>query len=335
MLKLFAVLLAVFAPALLAVGCGSDQEADADVSDTGVAESASVEPGAAGSATENDSTTNTEVDSYYPVTLLTRSGEVTIETEPVSIVSLSPTATEMLFAIGAGGRVSAVDRYSNYPPEAPQGTLDGILPDLDELLSVRPDLVIAQDLAGDIVAGLAEADVPVILHPAAESLDDVYEQMRELGAATAQVDEAAVANGEIRSGVANVLAGLPQPDEPIRVFHEIDDSFYTTTSASFIGSIYELMGFVNIADPYDDGRGGGFPVIDGDTIIAADPTLIVLAKSQFLPYGIAEIKNRPGWEGVSAVVAGKIVEVDDDIASRWGPRVVELMQIVAAAVADG
>jgi iron complex transport system substrate-binding protein len=269
-------------------------------------------------------------DGAYPVTVSSELGDVVIEAQPTSIVSISPTSTEMLFAIGAGDQVTAVDFLSNYPPEVPAGTLDGFAPDLEAILGAEPDLVVASGLPDDIMAGLGAAGVPVIIQTAATSFDDVFDQIAALGVATGNLDEAAETNADLRMSIDDVLAGLPELDEPVRVFHEIDNSFYTATSATFIGHVYAEMGFENVADPYDDG--GGYPLIDGETIIDANPTLIVLPISEYSTYGAADIGSRPGWDGVSAVATGNIVEIDADLASRWGPRIVEFMQAVAELV---
>ena len=218
--------------------------------------------------------------------------------------------------------------FSNYPSEAPSGTLDGFAPDLEAILENTPDLVVASFLPEDILAGLRQNGVTVLIHPAAASFDDTYGQVAELGIATGEIDGATLVNADIRAGIDQILSSLPDGAEPVRVFHEIDDSFYTATSNSFIGQVYAEMGFENIADPLDDGT--GFPLVDGESVIAADPTLIVFT-DQVL-YGPDDIAARPGWDATTAVDRGTIVQVDADVASRWGPRIVEFMQVVADAV---
>ncbi len=247
---------------------------------------------------------------------------------PTRIVSLSPTATEMLYAIGAGEQVVAVDLFSNYPEEAPDGELDGFVPDLEAIVATEPELVVTQGLPEDIEAGLTALGITVLTQPAATGLDDVYAQIADLGAVTGQIDGAAETNAEIRTGVEDVLAGLPERDEPLTVFHEIDESFYTATSNTFIGQVYAAMGLENIADAHDDGT--GYPLIDGETIIAADPDVIVYTSQA--PYDAEAIAARPGWDSISAVANGRIIEVDADIASRWGPRIVEFMEAIAESV---
>lgn len=299
-------------------GDETDDQSDGDAMDDGDADAMD----------DADDDAMDDADGGYPVNVATSSGDVTIEAKPTSIVSLSPSATEMLFAIGAGGDVAAVDLFSNYPEEAPEGTLDGFTPDLEAIVAAGPDLVVASNLPEDITAGLDAAGVPVIFLPAASSFDDIYDQVAQLGEATGNIDGAASVNAEVRQGIEDVIEGLPAGDEPIRVFHEIDDSFYTATSNTFIGHVYSSMGFENVADPFDDGF--GFPLVDGESIIAADPTLIVFTDQAL--YSAEDIAARPGWDTVTAVANGNIVEVEADIASRWGPRVVEFMEAVAAAV---
>lgn len=331
--------------AVLAAACGSDDAsaADSEADSSEASSNADEEEADAEEAMEDDAMEEDAEDgameedameedameeSAFPREVETAAGPVTIEAQPTNIVSLSPTSTEMLFAIGAGDLVSAVDTYSNYPAEAPSPTLDGFSPDLEAILSNQPDLVVASGLPEDIAAALADSGVAYMLLPAAASFDDTYDQIAQLGEATGHIDEAAAVNAEIRKGIDDVVASLPESDEPIRVFHEIDDAFYTASSGSFIGQVYLAMGFENIADPLDDGS--GFPLVDGESVIAADPSLIVFTSQA--TYTLDDIVARPGWDGVAAVAKGNIVQVDADIASRWGPRIVEFMQAIADVV---
>lgn len=305
----------------VAVGCGSDADTAADeaLDTVDTADVTAEESGAdVDDAAEQADEESTESDEPDPI----------VAGVPDRIVSLSPTATEMLFAIGAGDQVVAVDLFSNYPDEAPDGTLDGFVPDLEAIVATEPELVVTQGLPEDVEAGLTELGIAVLTQPAAASIDDVYAQITELGDVTGQIDGAARTNAEIRAGVEDVLAGLPERDEPLTVFHEIDESFYTATSNTFIGQVYAAMGLQNIADAHDDGT--GYPLIDGETIIAADPDVIVYTSQA--PYDAEAIMARPGWDSISAVADGRVVEVDADIASRWGPRIVEFMEAIAESV---
>lgn len=344
--RLHLLLLAVLAAfAMTAASCGSgDDSADesqdpaastSDTDDSDGAEAADAEGDTEGdSETADSEESDAEGDgamasAEFPVTIDSAAGEVVIAAQPTAIVSLSPTATEMAYAIGAGDQIAAVDTYSNYPPEAPEGTLDGFSPDLEAILAASPDLVLTSGLPEDISAGLTAAEVPVLVLPAAASFDDTYDQIGQLGIATGHIDGAADANASLRSGIEEVLASLPESEEPVKVFHEIDDSFYTATSASFIGQVYAELGFENIADAADDGS--GFPLIDGETIISGNPDLIVFTDQA--AYSTEDIAARPGWDGISAVSNNRIVQVNADIASRWGPRIIEFMQAIVDVLA--
>lgn len=331
-------LVAVLALLLAACGSGDDAEDQTSAEESGAADDSGSEPDEGGdevasegemaddAGAEEDEMTGVAA---FPVEIDTATGVITVAQRPEAIVSLSPTATEMLFAIGAGDRVVAVDLFSNYPAEVPGGTLDGFSPDLEAILATGPDLVVSQGLTPDIEDGLSAAGVAVLTQPPASSFDDTYDQIGELGLATGNLDEAAEANATLRADINAVLGSLPTLETPVRVFHEIDDSFYTASSNTFIGQVYAEMGFENIADPLD-ADASGYPLVDGESIIAADPTLIVFTDQA--PYGADEIAARPGWDGLTAVSQGNVVQVDADIASRWGPRIVEFMEAIAATI---
>lgn len=354
--RMFGVLALLAALSLLAAACGSDDAeagADPDASSSADERTEEGDEESTDAQSEDDDSGDDHDDAMdedamdedtmdedamddsmsdgmsYPVEVVTAGGTVTIEARPERIVSLSPTATEMLFAIGAGDQVVAVDLFSNYPAQAPEPTLDGYTPDLEAILTTDPDLVVTTGLPEDITAALTENGVPVIVTPAAVTFDDIYDQVAMLGEATGHLDGAATVNADIGGGVDAVLASLPEQETPIKVFHELDDSFYSVTSATFIGQVYQLMGFENIADPHD-ADGVGYPLIDGETIIAGAPDVIVFTDQ--MSYGAEDIAARPGWDTTPAVANGNIVQVNADIASRWGPRIVEFMETVAAAL---
>jgi iron complex transport system substrate-binding protein len=267
----------------------------------------------------------------FPIVVETASGEVTIDAQPKQIVSMSPTATEMLFAIGAGDQVKAVDSYSNYPAEAPLTDLSAFEPNLEAIATYQPDLVVL-GFGDDVVqAGLDDLGVPVLLLPAATTLDDTYDQVAQLGEATGHIDEAAAVNAEIRRGIEQVVSGLPAGKTPVRVYHELDSTFFSASSGSYIGQLYQLLGYDNIADVADPDGSIQYPQLQAEQIIEADPTLIVFTDA----YGDGPevIAARPGWDTLTAVANGSVVQVDDDIASRWGPRVVEFLRTIAAAAA--
>lgn len=246
---------------------------------------------------------------------------------PQEIISLSPTATEMLFAIGAGSQVIAVDEFSDYPAEAPTTKLSGFDPNLEAIATYGPDLVVIASDPGGVVKGLGKLNVPVLSEPTAETLDDSYAQLAELGTVTGHADEAASVIDAMKTQIDQIVAAAPD-GAGLSVYHELDDTYYSATSDTFIGQIYGLFGVANIADEAK-GASSGYPQLSSEYIVGSDPSLIVLADGTCCGQTPAKVMARPGWGGITAVNDGSVIVIDDSIASRWGPRVVELVQQVA------
>ena len=301
--------------AMLMAACGADAEDSAN-SDITSAPDTSVTTEAMSEDEEPTTTEETADEADYPA----------------SIVSLSATATEILFAIGAGDQVVAVDSFSNYPSEAPTTDLSAFEPNLEAIVAYDPDLVVISYDPGELVAGLEAVGIPTIVQFTATSLDDVYSQVADLGVATGQIDGAAEVNGQIRAGIEKAVAEAPDTETPVRIYHELDDTFYSATSSTFIGQMYELLGMTNVADVMDaDGSNFGYPQLSPEYLIEADPQMIVI--TDLVGYDADDVAARPGWTVLSAVKSGNIVQIDADIASRWGPRVVEFVEQISAALA--
>jgi iron complex transport system substrate-binding protein len=264
----------------------------------------------------------------FPVTLDTPGGKVTIDRQPTRIVSMSPTATEMLFAIGAGGQVVAVDSNSNYPGEVPKTDLSAYQPNLEAIAGYKPDLVVYSDDPGELAAGLAKLSIPALRQPAATSLDDTYAQLDQLGRATGHAAEAGRVAATMRAEIDKVRAA-GRPERHLTSYHELDKNLYSATSRTFIGQLYSLLGMENIADAADK-QASGYPQLSAEYIIKADPDLIFLADTKCCGQSARTVAARDGWDQITAVKEGGVVELDDDVASRWGPRVVEFLKTVAA-----
>jgi iron complex transport system substrate-binding protein len=268
----------------------------------------------------------------FPVTVTGANGSVEIRERPTRVVSLSPTATESLFAIGAGRQVIAVDDQSNFPEAAPQTQLSGFQPNVEAIAGYRPDLVVAAFDPGGLVRGLEKLHVTVLLQPAAKNLDDAYRQITALGKATGHSPEAARLVRRMRSEVRALDDAVPD-DAGISVYHELGPDFFSATSKTFIGSVYELLGMENIADEAG-GAAPDYPQLSAEYILAADPDLIVLADTKCCGQTLETVATRPGWKTLEAVRNGDVVLADDDVASRWGPRTVEFVELVAEAVQE-
>ncbi|MFI7426160.1 ABC transporter substrate-binding protein [Micromonospora sp. NPDC049836] len=301
--RLFAAALA--AGALLLGGCAEKTSTDT--------------PAAGGSAA-----------AAFPVTV----GKVTLEKRPEKIVSLSPTATEMLFAIGAGKQVTAVDDQSNYPPEAPKTDLSGYQPNAEAIAGRNPDLVVLANDTNKIVDQLTTLKIPVLLSPAATTLDDTYQELIDLGKLTGHQTEADALTTKMKDDIASLTKDLPKRTTKLTYYHELGPELYSVTSKTFLGSIYALAGLENIADPADaDGKQGGYPQLSQEVIVKANPDFVFLADTKCCKQNPDTVKARSGWAGITAVKNNQVVALDDDIASRWGPRVVDLVRAIVAATA--
>jgi iron complex transport system substrate-binding protein len=277
-------------------------------------------------------TVTTGAPTMFPVTIVATNGEVEIPAAPHAIVSLSPTATEMLFAIGAAGQVVAVDDQSNYPAGAPVTDLTGFSPNVEAIAAYDPDLVVISFDPGDLITALDMLDVPVLLEPAAATLDDVYDQIEQLGTATGHPDEAHTLAETMRKEIEQTLAAVTAASgEPLTYYFELDSSYYSVTSSTFIGQVVGALGLDNIADAADT-EGYGYPQLSSEYVIDADPDLILLADTKCCDQSAATVEARPGWASIAAVEKGNVIDLDDDVASRWGPRVVDLVEAVAAAI---
>jgi iron complex transport system substrate-binding protein len=298
-------------------------------------------PDAASTATdaattaESAATTTPATDSAtsFPLTLTAANGEVKIAAKPTKIVSLSPTATEMLFAIGAGDQVKAVDDQSNYPAEAAAKStkLSGFEPNVEAIAGYEPDLVVIADDTNNLSSALGKLGITVLSEPAAASIDDTYAQIEQLGAATDHVGEAAELVGQMHGDIDGIVKSLPARDVPLTYYHELDPTYFSATSKTFIGQVYSLLGLKNIADPADT-DGSGYPQLSAEAIIAANPDLVFLADTKCCQQTAQTVAARPGWNVITAVKDGGVVPLDDDIASRWGPRIVDYLRSVAEAV---
>ena len=266
----------------------------------------------------------------FPLTLTTGKGKVTIPHRPSRIVSLSATATEDLYAVGAGKQVVAVDSYSTYPAQAPRTSLSGFTPNIEAIAGYRPDLVLVADDTDNLVSQLGKLQIPVLVEPPAADLNGVYAEINQIAQATAHSAQAKSVESGIQQQVQTIVRSVPRPGRSLTVYHELDQTYYSATSKTFIGQMYTLLGLQNIAD-----RAPGlsaYPQLSAEYIISSDPDLIVLADTVCCQQSLATVQARPGWNAIRAVRTGSVVPVKDEIASQWGPRIVLFLQAVAAAL---
>jgi iron complex transport system substrate-binding protein len=301
--------------ALVAAACGSDDSSD---------DAAGV-PAAPSTITDADSATTSSpsVESSVPA-----------DDVDLRVVSLSPTHTEMMFAIGAGDQLVAVDEFSDYPVEAQElpNNLSAFDNNVEAIAAYEPDLVL---IGGDFNGLGPQLDTLGIGWwdgPAAATIDDTYRQIEELGEATGHEDEAAALVATMQAEIDDIVAATPVPAEPLTIFHELDDTLFSLDSTTLFGELYSLLGLRNIADSVE-GDSGGYPQLSAEFVVSADPDIIFLADTKCCGQSLDTVAARPGWGDLTAVQTGNVVELDDDVASRWGPRIVEFLQSVSDAVA--
>ena len=248
------------------------------------------------------------------------------------IVSLSATATEMLYALGAEDQIVAVDNFSNYPQAAADFAtkIDAFEPSVEAIAELDPTVVLLTYDPGDLQAQLEKLGIKVWIGAAAATLDDSYAQITELGDLTAKADEASALVESMKSEIESTITSMELPDAPVSYYYELDNTFYSLTSNTFIGQLMSRFMLQNIADTAESGN--DYPQLSAESIVSSNPQMIFLADTKCCEQTAETVAARAGWDVIDAVKNGNVVELDDDIASRWGPRVVDLVKVVAEAV---
>jgi len=316
-----AALAAAAVAAVALAGCGSSGSSSTSTSTSASAGSAAPSASAAAAA--------------FPVTVTAANGAVTIKSRPARIVSLDPTSTEDLYAIGAGPQVVAVDQDSNYPAGVPKTALSGLTPNIEAIAKYNPSLVVASQNSGGLVSGMTKLGIPVLIEPAVATLDAAYAQIEQVGAATGHAAQAATVVTGMKQQIAADVAKAGTAHKGAPYYWELSASpYYSAASSTFIGQVVGLFGLKNIADAVSKPADGGYPELSQEYIVTAKPQVIFLADNEAADGGQspAVVAKRPGWSGIPAVQDNEIIGLNDDVASRWGPRLPQLVAEIAAAV---
>jgi len=271
----------------------------------------------------------------FPVTVTTAAGTVHLASRPDAIVSLSPTTTEMLYAIGAGKQVKAVDSYSDYPASAPITKLSAFQPNAEAIAAYKPDLVIISNDINGITAKLKALSIPVLDLPAAANVPGVYAEITQLGAATGHVAQARAEDARLKAAIAHIVASEPKHSTPLTYFYELGaDPYYSVTDSTFIGNVLSLLGMKSIADSATGAAAaGGYPELSPEFIFRSNPDYVILSDTgNNGGQDAAMVYARPGWSALTAVKDKHVIALNGDMASRWGPRIVQLLETVAAAI---
>jgi len=288
--------------------------------------------GAAGRVTLLQPAASEAASTSFPVTIVTPAGTVTVAKRPSRVVSLSPTATESLFAIGAGPQVIAVDDQSDHPTTAPRTTLSGFTPNVEAIAVYRPDLVIISYDPKGLSSALRRLGITVIHHDGAQTFQGAYQQIRQLGLVTGHEPEATRLVARMKARIGKMVKASRKEGGGLSVYHELTPDLYSATSKTFVGKVYAALGLRNVADAAD-AVGTGYPQLSAEYVVSANPDVIVLADTVCCGQKPSTVAQRPGWDRISAVRTGSIVRIDDSIASRWGPRLVNFFRAMSSALA--
>jgi len=280
--------------------------------------------------------TSVPTPALFPITISDDLGrEVVVSAVPERVVSLAPSHTEILFAIGAGDQVVGVTEYCTYPPEAQERDLIGGFSantiSVEKIVSLEPDLVFSVGaLQQPVIEALEQMNVTVVaLEPG--DFEDVYAAIELMGQLTGHEEEAAQVAADMQDRVAAVqgkVAAIPD-EERLTVFWETyDEPLMTVGSASFTHQLIELAGGVNIFADLAE----AYPQINAEEVVEHNPAVIMAADSHGDALTLEQITQRPGWEQVAAVQSGRIHLFDADMVSRTGPRLAQVLEEMAQAL---
>jgi iron complex transport system substrate-binding protein len=263
---------------------------------------------------------------------------------PQCVVSLSPTATETLFAIGAGAQVQAVDKDANFPTAGlPTKRIDALNPSVESIVgicktsashpSTKPDLVVISYDANSIKAKLTAVGVKVVEQDAPKTVSGAFSQIKQLGRLTGHAASAKALVSSLKRTIASDVKSIPpHPGKTLTAYYELDPTYYSITSFTFVGSLLKSLGVVNIADAKSTSADAGYPQLSAEYIVSANPKMIFLADTICCKASATTVAKRPGFSKVSAVDHSEVIALNDDVASRWGPRLKALMNDITSAV---
>jgi iron complex transport system substrate-binding protein len=257
--------------------------------------------------------------------------KVVIHQAPQRIVSLAPSNTEILFAIGAGDQVVGVTDYCNYPAEAQQKPKVGGFsqPNLEQIIALRPDLVLGTGMHDGVMKDLDRLGLTgIIISP--ETVAEVFTAIERAGFAIGRDREAKALAESLRERFLAVQRDVAGKDRPRVLYQVWPDPLIVAGPGSFVDSVITLAGGENIAGD----AAQGYPQFSSEMVVIRDPEVILYPKT----HGSAEMADfplRPGWESLIAVKANRLYSIDGDMISRAGPRIVAAMEEVARILHPG
>jgi iron complex transport system substrate-binding protein len=248
------------------------------------------------------------------------------------IVSMAPSNTEILFAIGASEQVIGRDEFSDFPAEAGElPSVGGGFGDYNQeaIVELQPDLVLAAEInTPEQVQALADLGLNVFWLANPTSMDEMYTNLETVARLTGRASEAAALISSLKSRVAAVEEKVAEAEETPRVFYELDSTEpnapWTAGPGTFIDTLIQMSGGENIAADLE----GQYVQISLEKLVVDDPNVILLGDAA---YGVTpeSVGMRAGWESLAAVMNGRVYPFDDNLVSRPGPRLVDGLETLA------
>lgn len=282
--------------------------------------------------TEEEVSENTEVS--FPLTVTDAVGnEVTIEEAPDSIISMIPSTTEILFALGLDEEVVGVTDYDNYPEAATTKEKIGAFEfNVEKMMALQPDLILAHESSwSSAEAGLQplkDAGIPIYVVDNAMSFEETYGTIEAIGAVTGKVEAAEKVVTDMQTQVDDITTQLGAVETKKTVFIESsgDPEIYTAGQGTLMQELLDRIQAENLVADQE-----GWLLMNGEEIVSRNPDVIVLTYS-YIENAIDVVKARPGYDQITAVQQDAVVQVNEDIVTRPGPRLAEALEELARAV---
>ncbi len=267
----------------------------------------------------------------FPVSVKSATGTVRIPSRPDRVLSLSASATQMLYEIGAGSQVVGVDKYSTWPANAPRTKFTGYETSAEDYLYLKPDLVIFAFPSATLIEQLQKLQIPTLVIPPATTIANVDSQLAELGTATGHQTGAKSVESSFTADIASAVQHANGDGRGATYYVELDPSnYYTATSSTFIGAEFSLLGMRDIADPAS--HGSQYPQISPEYLLKEDPDYVFLADTVCCGVNAANFARRPGFRVLTAARLHHVVGVNDSVASQWVPHTMEAFVSLLAQV---
>jgi iron complex transport system substrate-binding protein len=284
---------------------------------------------------ENEAKNEGENEPAFPVSVVDGTGEeVTIESEPKTIVSVIPSNTEITFALGQGDKVIGVDDYSNYPPEVEKIEKIGDQQlNVEKILALQPDLALVTDFQHennpDILQQFKDAGIDVVVIGSAESFDNVYKTISLIGQVTGATKEAETIVKEMKDRLAEIQEKAKAVTEKKRVWVEVSPApdIFTTGQDTFMHEMLESINAINTA-----GEQTGWVKMTEEEIVTLHPDVIITTYGYYVEDPAKGVLSRAGWEEVPAIKNEQVFDVNNDTVTRPGPRLIDGVETLAKLI---